>query len=117
MKRSKPRKTLAERLESGLLEGIRHMKGEIPLRTTVLSGPPPEVSPGQITALRAKHAMSQAVFARLLNVSIRTVQSWERGSRKPSQAALRLIQLFAMNPSAVFDLLGIDAGIVTSARD
>jgi putative transcriptional regulator len=117
MKGSKARKPLAQRLEEGLLESIRHMKGEIQLRTTVLPGPPPEVSPDQIVALRAEHAMSQAIFARFLNVSIKTVQSWERGSRKPSQAALRLIQLFARNPTAVFDLLGIDARTVSSAND
>jgi putative transcriptional regulator len=42
--------------------------------------------------------MSQAMFARLLNVSPKTVQSWEHGTRKPSQAALRLIQVFEQNP-------------------
>jgi DNA-binding transcriptional regulator YiaG len=34
--------------------------------------------------------MSQAVFAQVLNVSTKTVQSWVQGQRKPSQAALRL---------------------------
>jgi DNA-binding transcriptional regulator YiaG len=32
--------------------------------------------------------MSQAVFALVLNVSTKTVQSWEREERKPSRAAL-----------------------------
>jgi DNA-binding transcriptional regulator YiaG len=38
--------------------------------------------------------MSKAIFAGMLNLSTKTVQSWEEGVRKPSQAALRLIQVF-----------------------
>jgi DNA-binding transcriptional regulator YiaG len=42
--------------------------------------------------------MSQAVFARMADVTTKTVQSWEQGQRKPSQAALRLIQVFRKIP-------------------
>jgi putative transcriptional regulator len=51
--------------------------------------------------------MSQAVFARMLNVSPKTVQSWEQGARKPSQAALRLIQVFRLNPAVVLQVVGM----------
>ena len=51
--------------------------------------------------------MSQAVFARLLNVSTKTVQSWEQGTRKPSRAALRLIQIFGKNPDGVLKVAGV----------
>ena len=51
--------------------------------------------------------MSQAMFARLLNVSPKTVQSWEHGIRKPSQAALRLIQVFEPDPDGVFSVVGM----------
>ena len=53
--------------------------------------------------------MSQAVFARMLNVSTKTVQSWEQGQRSPSQAALRLIQVFRQNPSSLLGVVGMSA--------
>jgi putative transcriptional regulator len=51
--------------------------------------------------------MSQAVFARMLNVSTKTVQSWEQGVRKPSQAALRLIQVFRQDPAGLREIVGM----------
>jgi len=101
------RRPLFDRLQSGLEEGIQHLKGERNLRTTILPDPPPHVSPADLTALRLESDMSQATFARLLNVSTKTVQSWEQGTRKPSQAALRLIQVFRANPSGVFQAAGM----------
>lgn len=51
--------------------------------------------------------MSQDLFARVLNMSTKTIQSWEDGTRKPSQAALRLIQVFLQNPSGVLRAAGM----------
>jgi putative transcriptional regulator len=59
--------------------------------------------------LRVKNGISQAVFAQVLNVSTKTVQSWEQGQRKPSQAALRLIQVFRQNPSGLLELVAMSA--------
>jgi putative transcriptional regulator len=79
-----------------LAERIRHAKGEITLKTTIIEmpDPPPEISAKEITNLRLKSGMSQADFAGVLNVSTKTVQSWEQGQRRPSHAALRLIEFF-----------------------
>ena len=59
--------------------------------------------------------MSQAVFARMLNVSTKTVQSWEQGQRRPSQAALRLIQVFRQNPSGLLEVVGMSVPMVTGS--
>ena len=109
MKSPTNRKPLFERLKAGLEEGIRHAKGEITLKTTTLEVPdrPPEVGAEELTKLRLASGMSQAVFARLLNVSTKTVQSWEQGHRKPSQAALRLIQVFRHDPSGLLEVAGM----------
>jgi putative transcriptional regulator len=53
--------------------------------------------------------MSQAFFARLFNVSPKTVQSWEQGQRTPSQAAQRMLQVFQERPEMVLEVLGIVA--------
>ena len=109
MKNQRKRLPIVERIRKGLEEAIRHAKGEITLKTTTLELPdrPPEVGAAELTKLRAASGMSQAVFARLLNVLTKTVQSWEQGQRKPSQAALRLIQVFRHNPTGLLEVAGM----------
>jgi putative transcriptional regulator len=109
MKPSRGRKPLFDRLRDGLEEGIRHAKGEITLRTTTVELPdrPPAIDAKELTSLRQKSGMSQAVFARLLNVSPKTVQSWEQGQRRPSQAALRLIQVYRHDPACLLEMVGM----------
>ena len=111
MKSPKDRKPLFERLKTGMEEAIRHARGEITLKTTVVEipDPPPEIRPEELTKLRIDNRMSRDVFARVLNVPTRSVQSWEDGTRKPSQAALRLIQVFRQNTSGVLDVVGMTA--------
>jgi putative transcriptional regulator len=102
---------LAERLEAGLTEAIQAAKGELTLRTVQVPAPPPEITAKEVTFLRTKSGMSQAVFARVLNVSTKTVQSWEQGERRPSRAALRILQLFRENPRFVIGIAGIPANV------
>jgi putative transcriptional regulator len=70
---------------------------------------PPEVGAEELTKLRLKSEISRDLFAEVLNVSTKTVQSWEQGRSKPSQAALRLLQLFRQNLSGLLDLVGMSA--------
>src|SRR5271154_4775932 len=114
MKDQRKRLPVAEQIRKGLEEAIRHAKGAITLKTTPLEIPdrPPEVGAGELTKLRLKSGMSQAIFARVLNVSTKTVQSWEQGQRKPSQAALRLIQVYRQNPGGLLEVVGMSAPIV-----
>jgi putative transcriptional regulator len=53
----------------------------------------PELSPKDIQALRARENVSQAVFARHLNVTTGLISQWERGERRPSGPALTLLAL------------------------
>jgi len=117
MKDQRKRLPVAEQIRKGLEEAIRHAKGEITLKTTTLEIPdrPPEVGAEELTKLRLKSRMSQADFARMLNVSTKTVQSWEQGQRRPSQAALRLIQVFRQNPSGLLEVVGMSAPMVTAS--
>lgn len=60
--------------------------------------PPVEpLAPEQIKRIRESSNVSQAVFARLLNTSLSTVQKWEVGQKKPSGAALKLLRLVEKN--------------------
>ncbi|MDP4301877.1 helix-turn-helix domain-containing protein [Leptothrix discophora] len=56
--------------------------------------PPVEpLPPEQIRQIRESVRVSQAVFARLLNTSVSTVQKWEIGQKKPTGTALKLLHL------------------------
>lgn len=104
---SRPRKPLFERLKQGLEEGMAHARGEITLRTVVMPEEPPEIDAETLVSLRGQSAMSQTVFARMLNVSPKTVQSWEQGVRTPSHASRRLIQIFSEHPETVCRSVGL----------
>lgn len=56
--------------------------------------PPVEpLQPEQIKLIRETSRVSQAVFARLLNTSVSTVQKWEIGQKKPTGTTLKLLRL------------------------
>jgi putative transcriptional regulator len=57
-----------------------------------------------IAATRAKTGLSQSRFAKLLGVSVRTLQDWEQGRRAPSGAARTLLAIAAKNPQALIDV-------------
>ncbi|MNK66054.1 Antitoxin igA-2 [compost metagenome] len=51
------------------------------------------LQPAEIKKIRETTHVSQAVFARLLNTSLSTVQKWEIGQKKPTGTALKLLHL------------------------
>jgi len=57
-----------------------------------------------VAAIRERIALSQAEFAELLGVSVRTLQDWEQGRRLPSGAARTLLLVAAKNPEALLEV-------------
>jgi putative transcriptional regulator len=57
-----------------------------------------------IARIREKTGLSQARFAQLLGVSVRTLQDWEQGRRAPSGAARTLLMVAARNPQALLEV-------------
>ena len=77
-----------------ILQGIREIKaGRIGRRYTTESFP--------IVRAREKSGLSQAKFAELLGVSIRTIQDREQGRREPNAAAKTLIKVAELHPSVL----------------
>jgi putative transcriptional regulator len=99
-----------EQIKEGLEDSISYSRGRLTLATVALPAPPPTPTPRQITELRLRLQMSQAVFAATLNVSKKTVQSWEQGRRVPSDVALRMLQVVDQNPDVARGLLRGTAG-------
>lgn len=85
-----------------ILEGIREIKdykaGKKSLRTHRLKEPAP------VQEIRAKLNLSQAAFAGLMGVSVRTVQDWEQGRRKPSGPAAALLRIAEQKPDVFLRL-------------
>ncbi len=109
-----------ESVKAGLEDAISHARGEISLKTTVIPDDPPLIDGLTIRKLRQQSSMSQTVFAKMLSVSAKTVQSWEQGVRTPHGSSLRLLQLFAQNPGEICRTLGMPvvklSGVSTTQR-
>ena len=63
--------------------------------------PPRQISPREIRRIRQALNASQPLFASYLNVSPNAVRSWEQGTRRPRQAALKLLTIARKNPKAL----------------
>ena len=55
--------------------------------------PVEKLSPDEIKAIREEALVSQAVFARHLNVTTGIVSQWERGEKSPGGSSLKLLTL------------------------
>lgn len=56
-----------------------------------------------VSETRARVGLSQSEFARLLGVSVRTLQEWEQGRRDPSGPARMLLAIAHKNPNALLE--------------
>lgn len=57
-----------------------------------------------VAGARAATGLSQAAFAKLLGVSVRTLQEWEQGRKTPSGAAATLLKVAARHPKVLKEL-------------
>ena len=72
-----------------------------------------QLKPGRVTelqaedvrAIRSKLAKSQEEFARMIGVSVATLQNWEQGRRRPEGPARALLRVAAKNPQAIVEAL------------
>ena len=86
-----------EKFQKDLLESVQQMKAGKAARTT-------QVTLSPIAEARSRLGMSQSEFAALMGVSLRTLQDWEQGRRKPTGAAQTLLRVAIAHPEALRDL-------------
>lgn len=82
-------------LAAELLESVQQMKAG---KTKAVPSPAIEA--------RKRTGLSQAQFAALLGVSLRTLQGWEQGRKQPSGAARTLLNIARVNPRALLSVAG-----------
>jgi putative transcriptional regulator len=80
--------TVEDLLDLGLVDKTTMRRFDESCLTAV-----PDLDGEQIKALRAREEVSQAVLARYLGVSLNAVGQWERGERKATGAAAKLLAL------------------------
>ena len=85
-----------------ILEGVREIKafktGKTQLKTRELK----PTAPAKL--IRNHLKLSQSSFAGLMGVSLRTVQEWEQGRRKPSGPAKTLLRIVEQHPEIFMEL-------------
>jgi putative transcriptional regulator len=82
-----------------LLESVKQMRRGQAARAT-------RVKVSQAAEARSRVGLSQQDFARLLGVSVRTLQDWEQGRREPTGAAKTLLRLAVSHPEVLLELHG-----------
>jgi len=81
-------------LGAELLESVREMKTGRATKLHTVAIPP-------VVSARMKSGLPQSSFAKLLGVSVRTLQDWEQGRREPSGAAKTLIAIAERSPEVL----------------
>lgn len=95
-------------LEASLKEGMAIVRGEEkPSRTFTFEAP-------DVKAIREKLKLTQQQFATMMGISIRTLQNWEQGRRRPEGPAHVLLMVAERHPQALLD--AVKAGRARSSH-
>ena len=86
-----------EAFKHDLLESVKQMRRGESARVTRVKVP-------KAAEARSRVGLSQPEFARLLGVSVRTLQDWEQGRRKPTGAAKTLLRVAFSHPEVLLEL-------------
>ena len=85
-------KELFDQLHQSLQEAVAIAKGDMqPSRIFTVESP-------DVKAVREKTGLSQAVFAGMIGVKVKTLQNWEQHRRNPTGAAAALLTIFDREP-------------------
>ncbi len=96
--------TAFQKIAAGLQDAIAFHRGQRVLTVREVEvRPPSKLGAKDVALLRRRLRVSQAALARLLNVSPRTVQAWERNARSPSDAALKLLHVAKRHPEVLLE--------------
>ncbi len=84
-------------LQESIREGGKILSGMVPASREYNFSDP------DAKEIRSNLGLTQEKFARMLGISISTLQNWEQGRRKPEGSAKILLNVAAKHPDAVLD--------------
>lgn len=91
---------LFDDIKTGISQAIEYEKGNLKVKTTVLTVAPTEsFKPEEIRSIRMETGMTQVLFAKYMGVSVKTVEAWEAGRNHPEGAACRLLSMTRNDPA------------------
>lgn len=92
--------SLFEEIKTGLNEAIEYEKGNLNAKTTTIQIEDVAVfEPMEIKEIRKSTGLTQKLFAKMMGVSVKTVEAWEAGRNHPDGAACRLLSLVQKDPN------------------
>ena len=89
-----------KQFQTDLLQSVRDTKGGRSVRATA-------VAVTRASEARTRVGLSQSEFAKLLGVSVRTLQDSEQGRREPTGAAQTLLRVAEQHPRLLRGLDGV----------
>ncbi len=92
-------KALFNDLTQSLKEAVAIRKGDAPASRRF------EVARMDVKAVREQIGLSQSEFARLMRVSVKTLQNWEQNRRHPTGPAAALLAIVSDAPEAALKSL------------
>lgn len=92
--------SLFDDIKTGLGQAIEYEKGNLKVKTTLLTVEPVEsFKPDEIRSIRNSTGLTQNMFAKYMGVSVKTVEAWEAGRNHPEGAACRLLSMTRRDPA------------------
>jgi putative transcriptional regulator len=97
-----PNLSLSEKLIQSAKQAEAHSAGTKKLRTTVIEVLPiPDYNPQQIKSIRIRLGLTQSIMGGIVGVSVKSIEAWETGYRRPSSSAMRVLAELDTNPSYI----------------
>ncbi|MCL1805850.1 MAG: type II toxin-antitoxin system MqsA family antitoxin [Clostridiales bacterium] len=94
--------SFGEKLIQSAMQAEAHSAGVKKLRTTVIEVLPiPAYNPQQIKSIRTRLGLTQSLMGGVVGVSVKSIEAWENGSRRPSSSAMRVLAELDTNPSYI----------------
>lgn len=87
-----------EELGELLLQSVKQMKNNEVARSHI-------ITVNDAVQARQKVGLTQKEFAKVMGVSVRTLQAWEQGVRKPSGSAVTLLKIATQQPQALLAIM------------
>src|ERR1039457_916202 len=92
-------KSMFDQLLKSVKEGGAIWRGEKRAARRVVAGSP------EVKVIREGTSLSQSEFARLIGVSVKTLQNWEQDRRRPTGPAVALLRIIAREPKLAVEAI------------